>query len=133
MLSYYKTQIVLVHCHFDFSICFRIGINEPKNFFDMSQMTELMPGHTNYFIVKAIATIADEGIKEKLSPHQRNCRFSDEMPPNMTLFKNYSKAACMFECLIMIRYDILFMIYGYTIICFYFLSALKNVNAYLGI
>ena len=93
--------------HFDFFfICFRIGINEPNNFFDMSYMTELMPGHTNYFTIKPIATIADDGMKDKLSPHQRNCRFSDEMPQNMTLFKNYSKAACMFECLIMIRWDI---------------------------
>ena len=66
-------------------------------------MTELVPGFINYFTVKPIATIADNDMKDKLSPHQRNCRFSDEMPPNMTLFKNYSKAACIFECLIMIR------------------------------
>ena len=69
----------------------------------MSYMTELMPGHTNYLTVKPIATIADSGIKEKLSPNQSNCRFGDEVPSNMTLFKNYSKAACMFECLVMIR------------------------------
>ena len=78
---------------------FRMGINEPRNFFDMSFMTELVPGFSNYFTIKPTGTDADSNI-EDISPLHRNCRFGNEMPDNMTLFKTYSKAACQFECMI---------------------------------
>ena len=81
---------------------FRIGVNEPKNFFDMSYMTELVPGYQNFFTVKATKTIASSDIKDTLTPLERSCRFPDEMPMNMTLFNSYSKAACKFECMISI-------------------------------
>ena len=66
-------------------------------------MIELVPGYTNEITVKPTKTIADSSIKNSLTPQQRQCRFSDEIPDNMTLFKHYSKAACDFECRITIR------------------------------
>ena len=69
----------------------------------MRYITELVPGYTNDFIVKATQTVADSDIKFKLLPLERNCRFDDELPENMTVFKKYSQAACKFECMISIR------------------------------
>ena len=68
----------------------------------MSFTTELVPGYINSVTVKPTETVSSQAIKE-LSPLERNCRFNDEMPSNMTLFKNYSKAACKFECMIAYR------------------------------
>ena len=80
----------------------RIGINAPKNFFDMNYMTEVVPGFTNYVTIKPTKIISSNDLKGHLSPLERSCRFSDEIPNNMTLFKGYSKAACQFECMISI-------------------------------
>ena len=79
-----------------------MGINEPKNFFDMNFMTQLVPGYFNMVTIKATKTEASSDIKD-ISPLHRNCRFGNELPDNMTLFKNYSMAACQFECMIGIR------------------------------
>ena len=81
-----------------------MGINEQRNFFDMKYMTEVVPGFINDFTIKATETVADIGIKSNLSPLERNCRFNDELPENMTIFKKYSQAACKFECMVSIRY-----------------------------
>ena len=68
----------------------------------MNYMTEVVPGFTNYFTIKPTQTVSSNDLKGHLSPLQRSCRFNDEIPNNMTLFKNYSKAACQFECMISI-------------------------------
>ena len=33
-----------------------------------------------------------------ISLDKRNCRFSDEIPANLTIFKHYTQAICKFEC-----------------------------------
>ena len=77
----------------------RIVFGEPRNFFNVHYMTELVPGFTNEFSIKPTRTQASVDIKD-VSPLRRNCRFGNELPENMTLFKNYSMAACQFECMI---------------------------------
>ena len=89
----------IIHIH----DIFRIGINPPGIFFDMFSATKLLPGHHTTFSIKPTKIVADESLRDTLSPLQRNCRFEDEMPNNMTLFTNYSMAACQFECMISIR------------------------------
>ena len=69
----------------------------------MRYMIELVPGYTNEITVKPTKTLADSSIENSLTPQQRQCRFGNEMPDNMTLFKHYSKAACDFECRVSIR------------------------------
>ena len=68
-------------------------------------MTEVVPGYINYVTIKPTEIVGSNDIKEKLTPLQRNCRFSDELPENMTLFTKYSMEGCKFECMISIRYQ----------------------------
>ena len=46
----------------------------------------------------------DTKMKSLLSIEQRKCRFSDEIPENLTLFKAYSTSACSFDCMLKYRY-----------------------------
>ena len=82
---------------------FRIGINPPGMFFDMLSASKLYPGYHEIFSIRPTQVDVDENLRYDLTPTERNCRFHDEMPNNMTLFKNYSRAACQFECMLSIR------------------------------
>ena len=46
----------------------------------------------------------DPELKTKIEIHKRNCRFSDEIPQNMTMFNKYSASACKFDCMMRYRY-----------------------------
>ena len=82
-------------------IYFRLGINSPHTFFDMAEARKVNAGRHTTFSIKPFKVVTDETIG--LTTLQRNCRFHDEIPDNMTLFNNYSMAACKFECILMIR------------------------------
>ena len=82
---------------------FRIGINPSNMFFDMTNAIPLLTGHLNIFSTTPSEIVAEESLRRSLLPLDRHCRFHDEMPENMTLFSNYSRAACQFECMISIR------------------------------
>ena len=86
-----------------FYLIFRIGINPPNMFFDMTNAIKLMIGHQNIFSTIPSEIVAEESLKNSVLPLDRHCRFHDEMPENMTLFSNYSMGACQFECMISIR------------------------------
>ena len=66
-------------------------------------MTRIEPGFLNQFTIKPTEISANDNLKQTLTPLERNCRFKDEMPSNMTLFQHYSMAACQFECMVTIR------------------------------
>ena len=83
---------------------FRLGINTPSTFFDMTGASKLKPGRHTTFSIRPTKLLADENVKSTLTPLQRNCRFGDELPENMTLFKTYTMAACKFECILTMRY-----------------------------
>ena len=72
-------------------------------FFDMTFATKLMPGHHTTLQIKPTKVVTDQNLRFDLTPLQRNCRFFDELPDNMTLFNEYSMAACKFECMLLIR------------------------------
>ena len=99
MVDFGKSKKILTFSEFLGKSNYRIGIYEPRNFFDVNFMTELVPGYINEITIKPTKTDASKDI-EDVSPLRRNCRFSHELPKNMTLFKNYSMAACQFECMI---------------------------------
>ena len=86
-----------------FFLSLRIGINPSGMFFDMLSASKLYSGYHKTFSIRPTQVVTDEHLRQDLSPSERNCRFHDEMPDNMTLFKNYSMAACQFECLLSIR------------------------------
>ena len=92
-ISYLFPYIFLIH--------FRLGINSPHTFFDMAEARKVNAGRHTTFSIKPFKVVTDEDIG--LAPLQRNCRFHDEIPDNMTLFNNYSMAACKFECILTIR------------------------------
>ena len=69
----------------------------------MNYIIEVVPGFINHITVKPTEIEANGDIKHELTPLERNCRFSDELPDNMTLFANYSLEGCKFECMVSIR------------------------------
>ena len=72
-------------------------------FFDMMYASKLYPGYNEIFSIRPTQIDVDDHLRHDLTPSERNCRFHDEMPNNMTLFKNYSMAGCQFECMLSIR------------------------------
>ena len=86
------------------TIRFRLGINSPQAFFDMTEARKVNAGRHTTFSIKPLKVGTDANTKSGLTPLQRNCRFHDEIPENMTLFNSYSMAACKFECILTIRY-----------------------------
>ena len=72
-------------------------------FFDMMYASKLYPGYHEEFLIRPTHVDVDDHLKQDLRPSERNCRFHDEIPNNMTLFKNYSMAGCQFECMLLIR------------------------------
>ena len=85
-------------------IHFRLGINSPQAFFDMTEARKVNAGRHTTFSIKPLKVGTDANTRSGLTPLQRNCRFHDEIPENMTLFNSYSMAACTFECILTIRY-----------------------------
>ena len=92
--------MILFYLYIDF---FRVGINPPGMFFDMLSASKVYPGYHKIFSVRPTQVDVDKPLRHDLTVKERHCRFHDEMPNNMTLFKNYSRAACQFECMLSIR------------------------------
>ena len=68
----------------------------------MADARKVNAGRHTTFSIRPLEVVTDTTIG--LTPLQRNCRFHDEIPDNMTLFNSYSMAACKFECMLTIRY-----------------------------
>ena len=78
---------------------FRIGISNSDSFIDVNvNPTLVQRGFKTLIKVQPSVTISDNGIKD-LTIEDRQCRFQDEIPEDMTLFQKYSPAACRFECM----------------------------------
>ena len=79
---------------------FWLSINSKEAYFDSSHApTIIRPGYKTIITIKPTQVISDKSLKRELTPLQRNCRFSNELPENMTLFSSYSMAGCRFECM----------------------------------
>ena len=78
---------------------FRIGISNSDSFIDVNlNPTTVQRGFKTLIKVQPSVTISDNGIKD-LTIEDRQCRFQDEIPKDMTLFQKYSPASCRFECM----------------------------------
>ena len=62
-------------------------------------------GKRNIITVKPVGFETPDDLR-KVPMQKRNCRFSDEIPKNMSRFKVYTKDACQFDCMADYRYSV---------------------------
>ena len=72
----------------------------------MSYDVEIQAGYKTIIKVNPSIMKMDPDLKSKLSIAKRSCRFSDEIPENMTMFNKYSLSACRFDCMMKFRYTV---------------------------
>ena len=70
----------------------------------MSYDVNIQSGYKTIIKVNPSIIKMDPDLKGKLDIGKRNCRFSDEIPENMTMFNKYSLSACRFDCMMKYRY-----------------------------
>ena len=58
----------------------------------------ILRGFKTVIKVHPTSVISDDAIKD-LDIEVRKCRFEDEIPESMILFKEYSPSACRFQCM----------------------------------
>ena len=78
---------------------FRVNLGEPLDVLNSQGSFDILiprRGYITDLFVSPLQFMASEDIR-KLSLEQRNCRFNDELPENMTIFREYSQAACEME------------------------------------
>ena len=99
MCSHYRKLSALMNF-----LIFRVGVSAAEEFFDidMGYDVEIQNGYINIIKMYPSVMKMDPELKTKIEIHKRNCRFSDEIPQNMTMFNQYSASACKFDC--MMRY-----------------------------
>ena len=95
--------IEILHNNHKSLYIFRIGINNPHQFFDLFDPTEIESGFKVVFKLWPNVITMDQDLKSQLTVTERRCRFSDEVPENMTLFNMYSPSACKFDCMVKYR------------------------------
>ena len=82
----------------------RLGISSKDSFHEVNlNPTTINKGYKTLIKVKPTSVISDENIKS-LDIDQRRCRFEEEVPEDMVLFKKYTPSACRFECVFKFRY-----------------------------
>ena len=82
---------------------FSIAINTPYEFYNVIQNSIDVEKGTEMLIrVKPIQLVSDESIRS-VPIEQRKCRFENEVPEDMPLFKIYSRNACLFNCMYQFR------------------------------
>ena len=83
---------------------FRAGVSNGQGFLDVNlNPITLSRGYKTTISVHPTSIISEEGIRS-LSIEKRNCRFEDEVPDEMNLFKKYTPSACRFQCMLDFRY-----------------------------
>ena len=83
-----------------------MGTSAAEEFFDidMAYDAEVQSGYKTIIKVYPSVMKMDPELKTKIQIEKRNCRFSDEIPENMTMFTTYSASACKFDCMMRYRY-----------------------------
>ena len=76
-----------------------MALNSPNDYFHLlDNGFDVQPGAEIVIRVQPSQLVFDDNVKS-VSIDQRKCRFKDEVPSNMTLFKVYSRKACLFNCM----------------------------------
>ena len=74
----------------------------PQKYFNMMTNVKIKRGFKTTLTISISNVIEpDSDMKHLLSIEQRECRYSEEVPSNMTLFNEYSQSGCIFECMAM--------------------------------
>ena len=82
---------------------FRIGISSPHDYFDVfSNPVIVQRGYKTVVKIKPTTMTSDSNIVN-LDIYKRRCVADGEMPNQLKLFKEYSAAACKFECMYKFR------------------------------
>ena len=82
---------------------FSISINTPDEFYNVLQNSiDIEPGTEMLIRVQPVQLESEDGIRSE-PIEQRKCRFEDEVPKDMPLFKIYSRNACLFNCMYQFR------------------------------
>ena len=85
---------------------FSVSINSPDEFYNVLQNSiDVEPGTEILIRVQPVQLESEDGIRSE-PIEQRKCRFEDEVPKDMPLFKIYSRNACLFNCMYQLRYTI---------------------------
>ncbi len=79
---------------------FRIGIGSVKDVFTLRATAKLIkPGYKLEYNVYPTEVVATERLSD-ISQEKRRCLFTDEKSGYVEMFKEYSQAACQFECML---------------------------------
>ena len=78
---------------------FSISISGPDQYYNFNlNNVQINRGSKVLIKVKPVGLKSNEDLRG-LSLTERKCRFGDEVPDEMILFKNYSRQSCMFDCM----------------------------------
>ena len=79
---------------------FKIGIQDHLNAMGLgANSLNVKIGHMTEILVTP-SVLSSESNLRSLGYKARQCRFSDEPTPNMTIFKYYTQSVCEYECLL---------------------------------
>ena len=82
---------------------FSVSINAPDEFYNVIRNSiDVEPGTEMLVRVKPVQLVSEESIRSE-PIEQRKCRFEDELPEYMPIFKVYSRNACLFNCMYKFR------------------------------
>ena len=83
-----------------FSFYFRLKLSPDDSYFDVNfNPTKILMGHKTLIKVEPITELVSNEDIRYLDVDVRKCRFEDEVPENMVLFKKYSSSGCKFQCM----------------------------------
>ena len=78
---------------------YRISINHPEEFYNVIQDNINVEGGTEMIIrVQPIELVTEEDVVT-VPLDKRNCRMKSEVPESMPLFQEYTRKACLFNCM----------------------------------
>ena len=78
---------------------YRLSINAPDQFYNVIDSSIKIEGGTDVLIrVEPVELYTDDSVKS-VEIEQRKCRMTSEVPDEMNLFKNYTRNACLFNCM----------------------------------
>ena len=78
---------------------FRIAINPPDEFYNVIENFIQIEGGTEVLIrVEPIELYSDSSVSS-IGAEQRKCRMATEVPDEMNLFQNYTRNACLYNCM----------------------------------
>ena len=78
-------------------------MNAESNYFDVETKPFIVKRGYRTIIKASISSITetDPNLEHGMTIEERRCRFPHEVPENMTLFKEYTLQACVFDCMFM--------------------------------